>query len=381
MPLAIPGYTEEHESFRDQIRRFVETEITPFVGEWDEAGGFPFELHKKAAEVGILGMGYPEEYGGMGSIDTIFNLIVAEELGRCGAGGLPASLNTHMIALPPILTAGSDALKQEIAPPVLAGEKIISLGITEPSAGSDVANLKTTAVRDGDEWVINGSKTFITSGMRADWVTTAVRTGGEGMGGISLIVIPTGADGFSRTSLKKMGWWMSDTATMYFDNVRVPAGNLLGEENAGFKYIMRNFNGERMGLAANCLGFSSICHEYALDYAQNRMTFGKRLADHQVIRHKLARMAMEIENLRSFLYSVAYSQDQGKNIIAETSMLKVKGSETFEYVANEAMQIIGGHGYMRDNPVERCYRETKVQAIGGGSAEIMLDLISRQKGY
>ena len=201
------------------------------------------------------------------------------------------------------------------------------------------------------------------------------------MGGISLIVIPTNAEGFSRTPLKKMGWWMSDTATLYFDNVRVPAENLLGEENAGFKYIMRNFNSERMGLASNCLGFSSLCYEYALDYAQSRKTFGKRLADHQVIRHKLARMLMEIESLRALLYTVAYSQDQGQNIVAETSMLKVKASETFEFVANEAMQILGGHGYMRDNPVERCYRETKVQAIGGGSAEIMLDLISRQRGF
>jgi acyl-CoA dehydrogenase len=273
-------------------------------------------------------------------------------------------------------------MKAQIAPAVLRGEKIIALGITEPSGGSDVAQLKTRAERDGDYYLVSGSKTFITSGMRADYVTTAVRTGGEGMGGVSLLVIPTDTQGFSRTPLKKMGWWCSDTATLYFERCRVPVANRLGAENQGFSYIMRNFNAERMFLAASCLGYSKVCYEYARDYAQQRQTFGKRLADHQVIRHKLSRMIMEIISLETMIYSVATLAASGSySPVAETALMKVKGSETFEFCANEAMQILGGHGFMRDNPVERLYRETKVQAIGGGSAEIMLDLAARQYGF
>lgn len=244
-----------------------------------------------------------------------------------------------------------------------------------------MAQLKTTAVRDGDHYVVNGNKTFITTGMRADWVTAAVRTGGPGMGGVSLLAIPMDLPGVARTPLKKMGWWMSDTATIYFDNVRVPVANRLGEENQGFSYIMRNFNGERMSMAAQCVGFSKSCFEYARDYARQRKTFGKRLGDHQVIRHKLSSMQLHITALESMLYSIAYSADAGANVVAETALLKVKASRTFEFCANEAMQILGGHGFMRDNPVERLYRETKVQSIGGGSAEIMLDLVARQHAF
>ncbi|AXQ30594.1 acyl-CoA dehydrogenase [Solimonas sp. K1W22B-7] len=381
MQFKYPGLTAEHDAYRDQIRRFVQTEIVPNVAKWDEEGLFPSDLHKKAAEVGILQLGYPEEYGGIPCADPYYQIILAEEISRSGAGGLPAGLMTHGIGLPPVLAGASEALKQEIAPAVLRGEKFIALGVTEPGGGSDVAALKTRAVRDGDYYVVNGSKTFITSGMRADWVTTAVRTGGDGMGGISLLVIPTDLPGFSRTPLKKMGWWMSDTATLYFDNVRVPVANRIGPENQGFLYAMANFNGERTGMAAGCLGYSKICYEYARDYAKQRKTFGKRLADHQVIRHKLARMMLEITGLETMVYTLAtIGHREGKMPVAETALLKVKASETFEFCANEAMQILGGHGFMRDNPVERLYRETKVQAIGGGSAEIMLDLAARQYG-
>lgn len=377
-----PGLTGEHETFRDQVRHFVEAEIKPHVSAWDEAEEFPRELHGKFADAGLLQLGFPEQFGGIDAPDPYFSLIRAEELARCGAGGISASLLTHGIALPPILAAGSEQVKAQIAPAVLRGEKIIALGITEPSGGSDVAQLKTRAERDGDYYLVSGSKTFITSGMRADYVTAAVRTGGEGMGGVSLLVIPTDTQGFSRTPLKKMGWWCSDTATLYFERCRVPVANRLGAENQGFSYIMRNFNAERMFLAASCLGYSKVCYEYARDHAQQRQTFGKRLADHQVIRHKLSRMIMEIISLETMIYSVATLAASGSySPVAETALMKVKGSETFEFCANEAMQILGGHGFMRDNPVERLYRETKVQAIGGGSAEIMLDLAARQYGF
>jgi len=377
-----PGLTHEHEIFRDQARSFVESEIKPHVAKWDEEGEYPRELHKKLVDAGLLQIGYPEQFGGIEVSDPYFSLISAEELARCGAGGISAGLMTHGIALPPILAGGSAEIQAQIVPAILSGDKIIALGITEPGGGSDVAQLKTQAERDGDDYIVNGCKTFITSGMRADYVTTAVRTGGEGMGGLSLLVIPTRTKGFSRTPLKKMGWWCSDTATLYFENCRVPVTNRLGPENQGFPYIMRNFNSERMFLAASCLGYSKVCFEYARDYAQQRRTFGKKLADHQVIRHKLSRMMLEIIGLETMLYTLASISYKGEyKLVAETALLKVKASEAFELCANEAMQILGGHGFMRDNPVERLYRETKVQAIGGGSAEIMLDLAARQCGF
>ncbi len=377
-----PGLTHEHNTFRDQVRSFVEKEITPYVAKWEEAAEFPHELPKKLVDAGLFQLGFPEQYGGIEPADPFFGLIFNEELARCGAGGIPAGILTHGIALHPVLAGGNEEIKAQIAPAVLKAEKVIALAITEPSGGSDVAQLKTRAVRDGDHYIVNGSKTFITSGMRADYITTAVRTGGEGMGGISLLVIPTDTEGFSRTSLKKMGWWCSDTATLYFENCRVPVANRIGPENKGFPYIMRNFNGERTLLAASCLGYSKICYEYARNYAQHRTTFGKRLADHQVIRHKLSRMMLEITSLETMIYTVSAVAAKGEyHPVAETALMKVKGSETFEFCANEAMQILGGHGFMRDNPVERLYRETKVQAIGGGSAEIMLDLAARQYGF
>ena len=289
-----PHITEDHEAWRTQLRRFIDTEIAPYAEDWDEEGHIPIELWPKAAEVGLLGMGYPEAYGGISEgIDSWHSWITSEELNRIAVGGIPASLMVHGIGLPPVINWGSEAMKQEVAVPVLAGEKHISLGITEPGGGSDVANLQTTAVRDGDHYIVNGSKTYITGGMRANWVSTAVRTGGDGPGGVSMLLIPTDADGFSRTALdRKQGWWASDTATLYFDNVRVPVANLIGEENRGFLVIMTNFNSERMFMATAMEALGRVCLEEATNWARERNTFGKRLADHQVIRHKIAQMKM-----------------------------------------------------------------------------------------
>ena len=229
--MASPFYTAEHEAYRDVVRRFVEKEIEPYAHEWDEAGGFPRELYEKAAAIGLLGLGFPEEYGGT-QVDNFMWIVAVQELARAGAGGVSASLKSNSIGAPPIARAGSPEFKARVLPEILSGKKISALAITEPSGGSDVANLRTSARRDGDHYVVNGEKTFITSGMRADYITTAVRTGGAGPGGVSLLVIEGDTPGLSRTSLKKMGWWASDTATLHFDNCRVPAGNLLGEEGA-----------------------------------------------------------------------------------------------------------------------------------------------------
>lgn len=377
-----PHLTADHQAWRDQLRRFVDTEIMPHAGDWDEAGHIPIELWPKAAAVGLLGLGYPDEYGGVSAgTDIWYGWIANEELARIGVGGIPASLMVHGIGLPPVIHWGSEAMKRAVAPPVLAGEKHIALGITEPGAGSDVANIATTAVRDGDHFVVNGSKTYITGGMRANWVSTAVRTGGEGAGGVSMLLIPTDAAGFSRTPLtRKQGWWASDTAALYFDNLRVPADQLIGAENQGFRVIMTNFNGERMAMAAGMEAQARVCLEEAVAWGSERRTFGKRLADHQVIRHKIAQMKQRINATQAYLRACYETIAAGQPNPGDIAMLKVQASETLEFCAREAMQILGGIGYMRGNRVERIYREVRVNAIGGGSEEIMRDLAARQYG-
>ncbi len=372
-----PHYTEDHHAWRAALRAFVDQEIIPHVDDWDEAGEFPRDLYKKAAAIGLLGLGYPAEYGGT-PVDAFFNIITSEELARIGAGGINASLMVHSIGLPPILATGSDEMKRRIAPAVLAGEKIHALAITEPSGGSDVANLKTRAFADGDDYIVNGSKMFITGGMRADYYTVAVRTGREGKDGVSLLLIECDRPGFTRTPLKKQGWWASDTAALYFDDVRVPKSNLIGEENRGFIGIMTNFNSERLGMAAGANAAARVCLEDALAWARDRMTFGKRLADHQVIRHKFAEMARKINATQAYLEQCAHRLQAGERPVADLSLLKVQASQTMEFCAREAMQILGGAGYMRGCRVERIYREVRVMAIGGGSEEIMRDLVARQ---
>ncbi len=376
-------YTPEHEQFRQSLRSFVAREITPFVNEWDEAEEFPRDLYQRAAEIGLLGIGYPEEYGGTPA-DIFYSLIAAEELAQAGSGGVQASLLSHTIAAPPILHAGSDELKARVLPKILAGEKITALAVTEPSGGSDVASLKTTAIKDGDAYIVNGEKTFITSGMRADYFTVAVRTNPQDKtaNGVSLLLIERNTPGFTRTPLKKMGWWCSDTAHLHFDNCRVPVSNLIGEENQGFRAIMLNFNAERLGLAANAYGFAKICYEDALAWARERKTFGAPLIERQVIRHKLVDMAMRIEATRATLEDLAYRVEHNVGVpnllIAQTCMLKNFATQTMQFCADQGVQILGGMGYIRESRVERIYREVKVLMIGGGAEEIMKDLAARQ---
>jgi acyl-CoA dehydrogenase len=378
-----PALTEEHEAWRGTVRRFVEREILPNAARWDEAGEFPRELYRKAAAAGLLGVGFPEEYGGTPA-DYFFRIVSAEEFARAGTGGLSASLFSHTIGAPPIAAVGSDELKRRVLPAIIAGEKISALAITEPSGGSDVASLRTSARKDGSDYIVNGEKTFITSGMRADYYTVAVRTGGPGAAGVSLLLIERERPGFTRAPLEKMGWWCSDTASLHFAEVRVPAANLIGEENAGFRAIMRNFNSERLGMAAGAVGFAQACLEDALEWARARQTFGKRLIEHQAIRHKLVDMQARVHASRALLYDTAWKLMQAPREaahIAQLAMLKNVATDAMQACADAAVQTLGGAGFIRGSRAERIYREAKVMQIGGGSTEIMKDLAARQLGW
>ena len=368
----------------ESVKRFAQREIAPHVGQWDDAGEFPRALYRQAAELGLLALGYPEALGGTPASWRLRNAMTVALCRYGGSGGVLASLFSHNIGLPPVLHHGSEALQQAVIPPVLRGEKIAALAITEPGGGSDVASLRTTARRDGAEYVIDGEKVFITSGMRADFITVAVRTGeGKGASSISMILVPGDSAGLSRTVLQKMGWWCSDTAHLRFDAVRVPASHLLGEEGGGFRIIMGNFNGERLAMSAAALGFAQACHDEALDWARQRKTFGSLLTDKQVIRHKLVDMQMRIASTQAWVNQLADradAGDQGADWVAQVCMLKNHATQTMQFCADQAVQILGGMGFMRGTKSERIYREVKVMMIGGGAEEIMKDLAARQLG-
>ncbi|RPI24646.1 MAG: acyl-CoA dehydrogenase [Actinobacteria bacterium] len=368
----------DHDLVRATTRAFVAREIMPNIDEWEEAGSFPKDLYRAAAAVGVLGMGYPEDLGGTPG-DLFMQIAVWEELMRPGSGGLSAGLGSLHIALPPILRHGTDGQRARFITPVLAGERIAALCVTEPGGGSDVASLKTRAVRDGEEWVITGSKTFITSGVRADQLTVAVRTGGPGHSGISLLVVPGDAPGLARSApLRKMGWWASDTATLSFDEVRVPAENLIGAENAGFGLIMENFQMERlqMSVVANMTGELALLAAAA--HAAEREAFGSKLTGHQVVRHRLVDMATDVFSSKETTYRVAARMAAGIDQVAEVSMAKNVATATSDRVTHAAVQLFGGYGYMREYLVERLYRDSRILSIGGGTTEIMKEIIARR---
>ena len=368
------------------VERFARSEIAPHVTAWDAAGEFPRSLYQRAGELGLLGLGYPEAYGGT---PAPYALRMALWLALCrhgASGGVFASLLSHNIGLPPVLAQGSEAVRSEVIPSVLTGEKIVALAITEPGGGSDVAQLATRARRDGDDYVVDGEKVFITSGMRADWITVAVRTGeagAKGAGGISMLLVPGDSAGLSRTRLDKMGWLCSDTAQLRFDGVRVPARYLLGEEGSGFRTIMTNFNGERFAIAVASLGFSQACYDEALAWARQRKTFGSTLVGHQAVRHKLVDMQMRIQSTAAWAEALAAradAGDMGAEWVGQVCVLKNHATQTMQFCADQAVQILGGMGYMRGTVSERIYREVKVMMIGGGAEDIMKDLAARQWG-
>lgn len=369
----------------DLAKRFAETEIRPNLEAWEEAGEFPRELYSRLAEMGWLGLGYPEALGGTPAPWSIRNALSISLSRHSGSGGVMAGAFSHTIGLPPIARYGSEDLKRRVIPDVLSGRKISALGITEPGGGSDVASLRTTARRDGDQYVIDGEKTFITSGMRANWFTLAVRTDpdNKGAGGISMIAVPGDLAGLTRSRLNKMGWLCSDTALLHFAGARVPVANLIGEEGMGFKMIMTNFNAERISIAAMALGMAECCYDEALAWARDRRTFGRALIEHQVVRHKLVDMKMRVESTRAWLKSVSDRADANQvdaQWVADVCMLKNHSTQAMQFCADQAVQILGGMGYMRGTASERIYREVKVAMIGGGAEEIMKELAARQMG-
>ena len=376
-----PFDTDDRKSFREMVSRFMETEIWPYADDWDEAGSYPHEINEKVCGLGVFGFGIDEKFGGLGFDDQFMRKDVSSEMGRTSAGGLFASVGSRNIMLGPLTELANEDIKMKALPDLMSGKKGGSLGITEPSGGSDVAQMKTTAHKDGNEWVLNGSKTFITGGMQASYFVIGARTGNEGLGGISLFFVEADTPGFTRSAIeKKMGWWSSDTATLYFDDCRIPADNLMGEENKGFYAIMNNFNYERYMMGAQMLGMAQRCFQECIEYSKDRKTFGKSLIEHQVIRHKLADMSAKIDAMDAYLNQVAQLMNDGEMPVAEISKIKFFCSECIESIASESMQILGGAGYLRGNAIERIYREVKVMAIGGGSKEIMKDLTVKQLG-
>jgi acyl-CoA dehydrogenase len=370
--------TPERLALRETTRRFTEREVVPNLARWEEEGALPLSLHRTAAQAGLLGVGFPEEAGGSGGT-AVDALILAEEMILAGgSSGLVAGLFTHGIGLPHLVKAGDPALIDRVAKPVLAGEAIVSLAITEPDAGSDVAGITTRAVREGDEYVVTGAKLFITSATRADFITAAVRTGGEGHGGISLLVIDRDTPGVEVSApLKKMGWWCSDTGEIRFDGARVPASNLVGAEGSGFLQIMEQFASERLSLAVQAYATAQRCLDLTLAYAKQRETFGRPIATRQVVRHRLAEMARQIDVARTYTRAVTDRWQAGDDVLAEVAMAKNTAVFACDRVVDDAVQLHGGMGYMRETEVERHYRDARILGIGGGTNEIMTEVVSR----
>ncbi|MEV6417111.1 acyl-CoA dehydrogenase family protein [Kribbella sp. NPDC051718] len=368
--------------FRASVRRFMSAEVLPNLEQWERDGELPRELHKKAGQLGLLGVGFPEAVGGGGGSLGDAIAVVEEMHYAGGSGGLVASLLTCGIALPHIVAAGNDEQIARWVGPTLEGELIGALAITEPDGGSDVAGLRTTARREGDHFVVNGAKTYITSGSRADFVTTAVRTGGPGAHGISLLVIERGTPGFAVSrKLSKMGWLCSDTAELSFTEVRVPVANLVGEAGTGFVQLAVNFVAERLTLAVQAYAGAQRALDLSVEWCRMRETFGRPLISRQSVQHTLTEMARRIDVARTYVHSVAQRAERGEDVIAETCFAKNTAVEAGAWVCDQALQLHGGFGYMRDAEVERQYRDQKILAIGGGTTEILTGLAAKRLGF
>jgi acyl-CoA dehydrogenase len=379
----LPPFDEEHEELRETVRRFVQKEIAPNVDEWEAAREFPRELFGRCAELGFLGLKFPEELGGQGGTH-LHDAVWVEELARSGgSGGVAAGLNAHAsIAMPPIFKFGTEEQKQRWLPAGIAGEKIGALGITEPGAGSDVASLSTTAVRHGDTYVVNGAKTFITNGVRADFLVCACKTSEEGgHGGISFLVLESEMPGYEVSAkLEKMGWHSSDTGEISFTDVEVPAENLLGEENGGFKLIMANFAWERLLMAIGAVGAMQRLIEITVAYASDREAFGRPIGKFQAIRHHVAEMATKAEASRALTYNALRLFHEGQDCIQEVSMAKLITQRAVLEIADQSLQIHGGYGYMREYGIERAVRDARLGPIGGGTDEIMKEIVGKTMG-
>jgi len=374
-------FNDEHEQLRESIRNFAKKELAPHAEEWEETT-FPDWVFKRMGELGFLGLSYPEEYGGQGG-DYYCNLVLAEEITKSNSGGLAMGIAVHTdMATPPVHLFGTEEQKQRYLVPSIKGEKISSLGITEPDAGSDVAGIKTRAVRDGDEYVINGSKTYITNGHRSDFIVLVTKTDPDaGYDGFTLFLVDMDLPGVIREKkLEKLGMHASDTALLAFQDVRVPADAVLGQVGKGFYHIMWELQGERLIGAAGCVAGAQRCMEQTLDYAKERTAFGRPIGNFQVIRHKFAEMATKIESARQMVYTTAWRHENGEYPVREISMAKLHASRVAVEVADECIQIHGGAGYMKEYGVERVWRDMRLNRIGAGTDEIMLDVIGRSYG-
>jgi len=375
----IPPFTAEHEEFRQTVRRFVQRELRPHAREWEEARWFPTEVFGRLAELGYIGLKFPPEYGGDG--DTVADAVFVEELAWCGSGGLAAGIGAHSgIALPPISRFGTEEQKQRYLVPGIRGEKIAALAITEPDAGSDVASIRTQARRVDGGFVVNGSKTFITGGVRADVLVTAVKTTESGgHRGLSFLLVERGP-GVGSSPLEKLGWHASDTALITFDDVFVPEENLLGEENAGFYLIMANFQWERLLMALGAVGAMQVAFEKTLSYALERTAFGRAIGRHQAIRHKLAEIAVTIEAGRDVTYAALRRYVAGEDAVREVTIAKLATQRAAFEVMDQCLQIHGGNGYMVEYDIERAARDARLGPIGGGTDEIMKEIVGRSLG-
>ncbi|WP_406106123.1 acyl-CoA dehydrogenase family protein [Micromonospora globbae] len=373
--------TPERRQLRELTRAFVTKEVLPYLDGWERAGEVPRSLHETAAKVGLLGVGFPEAVGGSGG-DLLDSIVVTEEIIRSGgSSGLVAALFTHGIALPHMVAAGNEDLVDRYVRPTLAGTMIGALAITEPDGGSDVAGIRTCAVRDGDHYVVNGSKTYITSGIRADFVTTAACTDFPGSGSLILLVIEKGTPGFTvGRRLEKLGWHCSDTAELSFSDVRVPVANRIGPEDTGFLTIMQQFSAERLSLATQAYATAQRCVDLAVRWCRDRSTFGRPLAGRQLIRHRLAEMHTRAEAARAYVHEVAERVAAGQPVVTEVAMAKNVAVAACADVVDRALQLHGGFGYLRDAEVERHYRDARILGIGGGTTEIMNDIIAKGMG-
>jgi citronellyl-CoA dehydrogenase len=371
-------FNEEHAWFRESLRKFVEKELKPHADEWEEAGLFPTELFRTFGRLGYLGLRFPEEYGGQG-LDYWYTVILCEELVRCHSLGVGVGLLVQSeMAISVINKYGSPEQKRAFLAPAIAGEKITALGITEPGHGSNVAGIRTAARRVGGDWVINGSKTFISNGTRANFVTLAARTGGEGARGVSVILVPTDTKGFTvGRALKKMGTHSSDLAELFFEDVRVPVSNLVGEEGRGFTYIMELFQGERLVLASFANGIMQALWEEAMNYGKARQVFGQPIVQHQYWRHRLAEMLTQMEAARQLTYFACDRLNRGLPAQKEVSMAKLFACELVKRVAETVLQLHGGYGYMEEYPVCRLYRDVAAFGIGAGTSEVMREIIAK----
>lgn len=375
-----PFFTHDHELLRDTVRRFVAERVLPNGDAWEEQGYVPREILREMGDLGLFGIRYDPEYGGSG-LDTLSTVVLAEELGRSTYGGFAITVLVHTdMASPHLQHAGSKAQIERYMPDIIAGRKITAVAMTEPDAGSDLASMRTTARREGDEWVLNGTKMFITNGVYGDVYFVAAKTGEPGRNHqVSMFIVEKGAPGFSvARPLKKQGWLSSDTAELVFDNCRIPAENLLGEENRGFHALMRNLQNERIVLGAQAMGEAAKAIELTLEWLRNRKAFGVNLWDKQAIRHRLAMRAAQVEAAQALIYNTAWRDAQGQSVTKEVSMIKALAGTLVNEVMYDCLQFHGGMGYMRESAIERMARDARVQAIGGGATEVMLEEVAKR---